>query len=176
MQIEMKRVGNKEQTGQMWTLDLGKEQVVLTDHEGNVAIEFPAAEAIGRFQFPSFSQSIKWFGIVNGQGTWTFDVPKVDLTLIKRYVDRSIVTAGPEAIAGVRAGAIRSMLIGAACTVGGIVVTVGTFVAAAAKPEGGQYTIMHGLVIFGIIMLVKGVYGWFQYTRLQGLAGAAGDE
>jgi hypothetical protein len=25
-------------------------------------------------------------------------------------------------------------------------------------------------------MFVKGVYGWFQYTRLQGLAGATGEE
>jgi hypothetical protein len=176
MQIEMKRVGNKEQTGQMWTLDLGKETVVLTDHEGKVAIEFPAAEATGRFQFPSFSQSIKWFGVANDQGIWTFDVPKVDLTLIKGYVDRSIVTAGPEAIAGVRASAIRTMLIGAACTAGGIVITVGSYAAAAQKPEGGKYTITHGLIIVGIIMFVKGVYGWFQYTRLQGLAGATGEE
>lgn len=132
--------------------------------------EFTPEEAVGHFQMPSFSENVKYFSIALGDAIHRFDVPKDGLREIKALINRSILSAGPEAIQSLRNRAIRDTIVGTASAVGGIVLSVGSYQAAANNPEGGKYTVTYGLVIFGIAMLCKGIYGLIQYGQVRRLA------
>jgi hypothetical protein len=158
--------------GELWTLDLDADPVVIRNPAGEVRAEFATAEAAEVFLLPSFSESIKQFRAPVDGELWYFDVAKDDLKTIKAFKDRMTVAAGPEAILAVRSRAIRDALIGAAAVVGGIALTVGSFITAANNPQGGSYFITYGLVLFGLVMLGKGAYGYNQYTHLKRLSDA----
>jgi hypothetical protein len=173
MPVQLRCV-DKGHQGELWTLNLG-DNVVVRNPAGEVAGEFEAAEAGDCFQLPSFSESIKYFGVLLGDKVWCFDVSKGDLKEIKTFLNRTVAAAGPEAVLAVRNRAIRDVLIGAACVVGGGVLTVGSFLAAANQPEGGQYTVTYGLILFGLIMLGKGAYGFVRYGKVKQLAQESAD-
>jgi hypothetical protein len=170
MPIQLRCV-DRERKGQVWSLDLGPQQVIVRDSIGTAVGSFTPEEAISNFQMPSFSENIKYFGILLGGTVHRFDVPKEGLREIKALVNRSIAAAGPEAVQSVKRRAIRDTLIGAVCAAGGIALTIGSYMSAANKPEGGSYTITWGLVLFGLVMIGKGVYGFWQYNQVQRLAG-----
>jgi hypothetical protein len=161
---------HKDHKGETWTLDLESDPVVVKDESGKVVWQMPANVAITQFQMPSFSESIKYFGILFGNEIRQFDVSKDGMKDIKAFLNRSLLAAGPEAVAAVRTRAIRDVLLGAACTIGGVVLTVGSYTAAAQKPEGGKYTVTYGLVIFGLILLGRGAYGFVRHGQLKGMA------
>jgi hypothetical protein len=161
---------HKDHKDETWKLDLDGDPVTLKDESGTVVWEMPANVAITQFQMPSFSESIKYFGILFGKEIRQFDVSKEGLKEIKTFLNKSVLAAGPEAVAAVRTKAIRDLLLGAACAIGGVVLTVGSYTAAAQKPEGGKYTVTYGLVIFGLIMLGRGVYGFVRHNQLKSLA------
>ena len=166
MAIQLRCV-DRERKGELWSLDLGGETVVVRNTAGTPVGQFTPEEAIGHFQMPSFSENIKYFGVSLGGTVHRFDVPKAVLQEIKALINRSIASAGPEAVRSVRNRAIRDILIGAACTVGGVVLTIGSYMSAANKPGGGKYTIAYGLVLFGLVMLGKGIYSFMQYGQVQ---------
>ena len=169
MAVQLRCV-DRDRKGEMWSLDLGSERVVVQDASGTPVAEFTPEEAVGHFQMPSFSENVKYFGIALGDAIHRFDVPKDGLKEIKALINRSILSAGPEAVLSIRNRAIRDTVIGAACSVGGIVLSVGSYQAAANNPEGGKYTVTYGLILFGIAMLCKGIYGLIQYGQVRGLA------
>ncbi len=84
--------------------------------------------------------------------------------------DQLTAAAGPEAVRAVRNRAIRDALIGAACAIGGVALTVGGYMEAAQKPGGGEFKVAYGLVLFGLVMLGKGVYSYLQYQQIQRLS------
>ena len=53
-------------------------------------------------------------------------------------------------------GGGRDMLVGALWCVGGIVVTVASYGAAASNPGGGRYVVAYGAIIFGAIQFIRG--------------------
>lgn len=161
---------HKDHKGKTWTLDLEGDPVTVKDESGTVVWEMPANVAVSQFQMPSFSDSIKYFGILFGKEIRQFDVSKEGLKEIKTFLNKSVLSAGPEAVAAVRNKAIRDLLLGAGCAIGGVVLTVASYQDVAQKPEGGKYTVTYGLVIFGLIMLVRGVYGFVRHGQLKGMA------
>jgi hypothetical protein len=74
---------------------------------------------------------------------------------------------GPEAVSAVRTKALRDCLIGLGAAILGVVMTVGSYMYAASKDEGGSYVITWGLVLFGLVMLGKGAYGFMRHAGLQ---------
>jgi hypothetical protein len=174
MPVQLRCV-DKGHQGEMWTLDLEGEKAVVRNPAGNAAGEFAPEEAVQRFQMPSFSESIKYFGVKLDEKLWRFDVAKNDLKQIKAFINRTIVSAGPEAMQAVRNRALRDTLLGVAGVVAGIGLTVASYLEAANKPEGGRYTITYGLVLVGFILVGKGIYGFVQYSSLKQMAASAGE-
>lgn len=162
--------------GQRWELTLGRKAVRLYNESDEIVAEFAPAAALEHFVMPSFSESIKYFGIRAGDKMMQFDVAKPDLGRLQDYLDRQLVAAGPEAISAVLKAAWRDTLIGAAMTIGGIIATVLSYTSAAEKPEGGKFYIMWGLVLFGLVAVGKGIYQFTQYSRLRSLAQETDEE
>src|SRR6476660_4719440 len=106
--------------GQEWILDLDGDHVTVADAAGNLLLDCTPEEAIQRFQLPSFSESIKYFGISAGEKFLRFDVSRSGLNEIKTFLDRKVIADGPEAVMAIRSAAIRDTLIGLFCALGGI--------------------------------------------------------
>lgn len=160
--------------GQMWSLELGSEKVVVRDGAGTPLREFMPEEAVLHFQMPSFTGNVKYFNITLGETQYAFSVTKEGLSEIQNFINRTIATVGPEAVQAIWNRAVRNTLIGLACTIGGIVLTIGSFVLAANNPQGGKYFITWGVVLFGVVMLVKGIYGFFQHGQIRRIAESEG--
>ncbi len=168
MQISM-RCYDAKHKGEEWVLQLGKKGARVLDEYGEVRAEFTRGEAAGSFVLPSFAQSIKHFCVpIDGQ-IWHFDVSKPEIQQIKSFMDHSVVAAGPAAVQAVQTQAIRNLLIGIAATIGGTVLTVGSLVMAAQQEGGGRYVVTYGLIIYGLVMVGKGIYGFVQHGKLQGM-------
>lgn len=60
---------------------------------------------------------------------------------------------------------IRRMIFGLLWTIGGIVVTVGTYLSAAQNPNGGRYFIAWGAILFGVLDFFVGLAGWIKYKQ-----------
>lgn len=59
--------------------------------------------------------------------------------------------------AAVRSAAKKNMLFGALWCIGGTVITVWTYQAAANNPGGGSYVVAWGAIIFGAIQFFRGL-------------------
>ncbi|HEY7327673.1 MAG TPA: hypothetical protein VH592_08540 [Gemmataceae bacterium] len=161
---------HREHKNEVWTLDLGDDAAEIRDAGGNVRAQFTRDQAAGQFLLPSFSESIKQFRAPIEGELWYFDVARGDLKQIKTYIDQAVVASGPEAMRTVRNHALRDMLIGIGAFGIGTFLTVGSYLHAAQNPEGGEYFISYGAVLFGLIMIGKGVYGLIRYRQLQKLS------
>jgi hypothetical protein len=153
--------------GEAWVLDLGDEGALVRDASGRVRAQFTREEAAGAFLLPSFSESIKQFRLPVDGEIWFFDVAKNDLKEIKTYINEAVVAAGPEAVLAVRNTAIRDALIGLACIIAGVGLTVWSYIRATQNPEDSGYVVTYGLVLVGLVMLGKGVYGFVRYGQLK---------
>jgi hypothetical protein len=150
--------------GEAWTLELGDKGAEVRDASGAVRAQFTREEAAGEFLRPSFSESVKQFRVPVDGELWYFDVAKDGLKQIKAYIDQTVVAAGPEAVVAVRNAAVRDTLIGLACVVGGTALTLGSFFAA---DDGGGFVVTYGLILAGLVMAGKGVYGFLRYGKLK---------
>jgi hypothetical protein len=164
------RCCHREHKGEVWTLDLGADGATVQDARRAVRGEYGRAEVAEQFRLPSFSESVKQLRIPIDGELWYFDVARADLKEIKAYLDQAVVAAGPEAVRAVRNRALRDTVIGAGVFVAGVALTVGSYLRAAQNPAGGQYVVTYGLILVGLVMVGKGVYGLVRYGRLQKLA------
>ena len=163
------RCVDKDHKDQMWSLELDDDRAVFTDSAGVVAALVYPEEAASVFQMPSFSDSIKYFGLMTETRLWQFDVDKAGPKQIREFINRTIAAAGPEAVAAVRKKAVRDLAIGGAGVLGGVAASVLTYAKAASNPQGVSYFVFHGVVIFGLIMLGKAVVGFRQHARLRSM-------
>lgn len=169
MQVQM-RCCHLKHKGEVWTLDLGDNRAEIRDSGENVRAEYTREEAAEQFLMPSFSESIKQFRAPIDGEIWYFDVARPDLKQIKAFIDQAMVAAGPEAVRAVRNHAIRDTLIGlAAVSIGGAL-TIGSYLQAAQDPNGGEYVVTYGAVLFGLVMIGKGIYGFMRHGQLQTLS------
>lgn len=166
MQVPM-RCCHLKHKGEAWVLDLGDEGAEVRDASGGVRAQFTREEAAEAFLLPSFSESIKRFRVPVDGELWYFDVAKNDLKEIKAYINQAVVASGPEAVVAVRNRAIRDGLIGLGGVAAGVALTLGSFFNAAQNPGGGEYVVTYGLVLAGLIMIGKGIYGFVRYGQLK---------
>lgn len=169
MAIQMTCV-DKDAKNEQWSLDLDGETVTVRNAAGETAAEYTHDIAAEQFRMPSFSESIKYLGINMGDGMRQFQVDKAGIKQIEQYLLAYVVAAGPEAVNAMKNVAIRDTIIGVALAIVGVVITVMSYQAAANNPEGGSYTITYGLVLFGLIMFGKGIYGFIQWSQMKSMA------
>lgn len=81
-------------------------------------------------------------------------------TRIEQEVNRYMES--PEGREAMAEKHVLRMLYGVLCFVGGAVVTVITYFAAANSPTGGRYTVAWGAILFGIFSFLRGLGGWRQ--------------
>lgn len=157
----------KRYRDQEWALELGDEEVRVLNQKDAVVVEFPRAEAVGRFQLPSFWDSVKYFGITVSDGEIErFDVSPKGMEMIKEYLENVTIDAGPDAIRSYLRSGLVMVVIGLALATVGIVGSIMSYNEAAANPEGGSYRISWGMVLFGIASLCKGGYNLYYYANL----------
>lgn len=101
---------------------------------------------------------------------WYFDMGRTGLKQIKTYMDQAVVAAGPQAVRAVRNRALRDTLIGLGGAALGTVLSIGSYLHAAQAPGGGEYFVNYGVILFGLIMIGKGVKGFLRYGQLQKLS------
>lgn len=155
---------------EVWTLDLNDDGAQILDASGDVRAQFTRDQAAGQFLLPSFSESVKQFRAPIDGELWYFNVARDDLKQIKAYIDQAVVAAGPEAVSAVRNRAIRDALIGVGGVGLGVALSVGSYLHAAEDPQGGEYVVTWGLVLFGLVMIGKGIYGFLRFRQLQKLS------
>lgn len=143
--------------GSVWTLrfeDSGS--LTLYDPQSLVVCRISPQDAQRAIRLPSFSQSIKYLGIVLPDGAMLeFKAEPELMRLIKAFVDRSLVNAGgPAAIAAMRRSGYLELFGGIGLAILGIVVTVVGYMAA--STQGGRYYVTWGLVLWGFVMACRG--------------------
>ncbi len=153
------RCMTKAYKGSIWTLRFADDgNALLLDPQGGLVQIIEPQLAQGAFTFPSFTSSIKNLHIATANGTFEFAPDAEALRTIKAYMDQSLLNSGNSAaeIAKLRKAGMKELLGGLGLSVGGIVVTAGTYLAAASSRGGGRYFIAHGVVLWGIIMACRG--------------------
>jgi hypothetical protein len=160
------RCCHRKHEGEVWTLVLQNDYAEVLDEEGEVRAKYERGDTPEHLLLPSFSESIKQFRAQIDGEMWYFDAAKRDLAEIKTYLDESVVAAGPEAVRAIRNRALRDLLIGIAAVVVGIGVTVASYLAAE-NAEDGRFYVTYGAVIFGLVMVGKGIWGFVQHGKLQ---------
>mgnify|MGYP006301234393 CR=1 FL=1 len=127
----------------------------LTAEDGSVLFNGSYHELDLVSQFPSFSQSIKYFGVQHDGRVLGFDVPKADIQAIRSELDGQIIAADPEAAQRIARKGKLLMFGGIAMIVAGPVMSLLSYQALAAR--GGTYYIWYGISIFGIVILGRGI-------------------
>lgn len=87
---------------------------------------------------------------------------KIERTLTEKGLDQASARAVVDNLSRIRAEAIRkaarkNMAIGAIVCIIGLVVTIGSYSAAAASSTGGSYVVAWGAVIFGGTQFFRGL-------------------
>jgi hypothetical protein len=165
----MQLVVTQVKVGDLWTLDLGEDALRLLDPQGAVTSEFPRAEADRRILLPSFSENRKaiWF-LAAADRVVHLNPDKPAVAAIKDYLNQSIALAGPEAIADLKKKGYRDLAIGAVSTVAGVVVTAVSLAHPSPSADGqGKSTIMYGLILFGLIMVGRGIAALIRASKIQ---------
>ena|SRR5690242_2672559 len=57
---------------------------------------------------------------------------------------------------------LKTMLVGLGILVVGLLITVGTYAAAASSPRGGSYFVTYGLIVVGGLRFFQGLVGWLK--------------
>jgi hypothetical protein len=167
MNIELECV-DRMRKGEIWLLKLKDERVILRDANDTIVLKFPAEEARKRFQMPSFSQSVKYFGLeVNGRLA-QFRVDRQDLERVKGYLHRQTVAAGPDEVDAVLKRAIRDTVIGAVCFLAGLGGIVLDLLGIDDDLPGGKYLSI-GITVMGAIGIGKGIFAFVEYGKLRRL-------
>jgi hypothetical protein len=141
-----------------WLLVLHAEGGTLTNSEDIVRANSPPEHAHERFQFPSFWESVTNLGVRTDKGELVSFVPDAAaVAQIKEYLQHALAAQGSDAVRGARTKGWWMIVGGLAVTVVALVVMAATMVLAFTNPEGGYYFVTIGIVIAGVILLVRGV-------------------
>jgi F0F1-type ATP synthase assembly protein I len=65
-----------------------------------------------------------------------------------------------------RRRAIRAIVLGAVLALVGIVITGATYASASSSPDGGVYFVPWGLIVIGLLWLIRGVAALIRSSRL----------
>jgi hypothetical protein len=126
MPVELRSLGPSGEI-RVWTLDRDGDSAILLDSGGQSVMKLTPREIVAAFQMPSFSRSIKYFGIVVEGKVLQYDVSRRDLKKLKAIVERALVISGPEHVRRVRNVAVRDTAVGLALATVGTILTVISF-------------------------------------------------
>ena len=149
-----------------WLLAVDNTGATLTDSEGVTRAVFPHAEAAERFILPSFWQSIKDLGVRADSGDIIWFIPKASgIGQIKTYLDGTLAAQGSEAIRAFRRRGWLLVLVGGGITGMAIFVMVASMARAFGNPQGGEYYVTIGSIVFGLIVLSRGIAALTRASR-----------
>lgn len=158
----------KPHEGEVWELHRTATGFALRDGDGEVAATFPDAEAVHRFRFPSFWASVTFLEILTPDGATHYFQPEKDvLPVVRAWVDEAVGRDAPAAAAALRRKAGRSLGVGALLLAAGVAITAATYLHAVARPGGGTYFVTTGLIGFGLLGMVRGLYGYAKAGKIE---------
>jgi hypothetical protein len=138
----------------------------LTDSEGAARASFSRAEAEARFVLPSFWESIKDLGVRGDTGDVVWFVPDGEsVARIKTYLHGALAAQGRAAISAVRRRGWLLVLAGVGITALAVSVMVASMARAFGNPEGGKYYVTIGGIVFGLLVLSRGVAALVKASR-----------
>jgi hypothetical protein len=157
-------------SGEIWSLDLGDESIELKDESDEMVAQFPAAEAPERFQMPSFTRRVRYFGISLDDDLHQFKPDNEAMAAIKKTLNKALVNAGSEKINSIRASATRETLAGLGLLGAAVIVVLLSQGGARNRPFAGVGRILMGLLLFGSASLCRGLYGFWHHRKLVEMA------
>jgi hypothetical protein len=144
--------------GETWQLELEPEEARLSDPTRNLVARIPRGAAEQRILLPSFSENRSKISVLTDDNKLvSFNPDKPAIAEIKSYFNAALAAAGPEAIAALRGKAIRDLAIGVIAAAAGIGLTVLSYLHPTEKDGTSKSTVFYGLVIFGLIMVGRGI-------------------
>jgi hypothetical protein len=165
MQIEM-TCRTKPYKRAQCSLSLQDGQAELKIDNQDVLFSGSYTELDQAARFPSFTESIKYFGVRCDGHLLEFVMSKKDAKAIRAELDGQVITADPEKARRMRQRSWIVIAVGIAAIIAG---PVATYISYQAVPEeGGEYTIWYGFPIFGIVFLGYGLAGLLRVKRAQG--------
>jgi hypothetical protein len=85
--------------------------------------------------------------------------------LDEQTVERAVAEQAKENRTYRRNQYLKHIPIGLGVCALGLVITIGTYAAAASSPTGGHYVIAHGLIVGGALDFLYGLFGWIGELR-----------
>jgi hypothetical protein len=154
MHVEMD-CRNKPFKGAECALLLEDGHAELTTEGDEVVFSGTYQELDAAARFPSFAESIKYFGVLHEGRILDFEVDKADIKAIRRELDGQAAADDPAAIDRMARKGKLLTLGGIAAIVAGPVLTLVSY--QAVPEEGGKYYIWYGISIFGAFILAQGI-------------------
>ena len=166
MQFQMK-CRTKPYQGQVFTLTSEGSNLRIVDPSGKEIIRIDPADMSKLLRFPSFSDSIKYFGVWLGNGLVEFELASGEIKIVRTFVDQTSAKQNPEFAAKLRVKSIGMIVGGIAAMIAGPLASVLSYQNASQGVDNGRYFIYYGLPIFGLAILVKGIVGLCRVSALQ---------
>ena len=127
----------------------------LTTEGGEVLFSGTYQELDAASRFPSFAESIKYFGVLYEGRILDFEVDKADIKAIRRELDGQAAADDPAAIDRMTRRGKLLVAGGIAAIAAGPILSLISYQAVA--EEGGKYYIWYGISIFGVLILAQGI-------------------
>lgn len=156
--------------GQWWDLEFTEESLTLFDPAGQVALQLAPADVVTNVTVPKFGGDTNSTRFVVGAAVVSLALSGQSLSLVKKIRDRGLVAMGPDTIRVVLRVAVRDFVLGTLLFIGGIIISLVGYWAAAKSPNGGSFYVLWGVSVLGFAWACRGIYGFFHYFRLKALA------
>jgi hypothetical protein len=155
----------KPHKGEEWSLTATKAGLLVSDQQGEAVTLVPNAETPLRIKYPSFWASISYLVVVDDAGEMlSFEPKKATLAAVREMVAACQGKAGSAAVTAVLRTAVRDAIVGTLLFIVGVALTFGSFVLA---QPGGTFIITRGLIAFGVLGVVKGLYGFYKALKIK---------
>ncbi len=158
----------KPYAGEEWQLRPTDDGLALFDEEGDRVTDIPDAEVSLRIVFPSFWASIRHLMIVDNNGhQLEFQPDSQAVARVRKLVEHCLYRDPENAARTMRGKALRDLAIGGGSFILGTCITAGTWLAAGPK---GTFYVTTGLLLAGIIEIVRGLIWLLRAARLGAIA------
>lgn len=163
---------DKAGKGELWTLDIGDEFVVLTQPGGQQFLRWTPAQVNLAVLFPSFSKSIKYTGFQTAnQGMYLFNLDGATAKELRHFANRAIAAGGPKAIRAVLVKAVLTSFLGLAVLALGVValsITI-TELSTGKSATGQSHPIGVVTTLVGLAIFCRGLFYLRQFFQLRKL-------
>lgn len=144
----------------VWAITFDDTPATVLGPDRQPLVRLTPQQAAGVFQMPSGTRN---FALRDGDRTVEFKISHEGAAEVRSFIGDAMLSPRPRAVVidsddgATRSRAIRDICLGLLLLVGGIGISVGSFLAAANSPNGGRYTILYGAPIVGFVWLMRGL-------------------